>query len=138
MQVNENIGHGQLLKHDVEQSLVKPEFIFWQIDLREQQAFGKKVVRYGDALKQVFLHHEVFLLLEPFRHKEQFQGKGVLAWVLIKFWKKWVVGKFFQYESGGIVFGKYMGKGGFTGPYISFNGNKMMIHIYPSNLRRGR
>jgi hypothetical protein len=49
-----------LLVDDVEKPLVQPELVPRQINFRKQQAFGKKVIRYRDVLKKVFLLNQFF------------------------------------------------------------------------------
>lgn len=94
VQIDQQFRHDHLLLEDIKQTLVQPEFIFRQVYLGKQKAFGKEIIRYRDLLEKVFLLEKIFQLLEPFRHKKQFHGKGILWRVIVKLWEEGVVRKF--------------------------------------------
>lgn len=127
MQVDQDLGLHQLLVDDGEQPLVKPELVFRQVDLGEQQAFGEQIIGDGEVLEKVFLLNEFLQLLEALRHEKQFQGEGILRGVLIELGEKGVVGKLLQHQPGIEVLGEQVGEGGLAGAYIPFYGNEIIL-----------
>ena len=79
MQVDQQFWLHQLLVDDLEESLVQTEFVFRQVDLGKEQALGKKIIRYGQVLKKIFLLYQFLELLEPFCHEKQFQRESILG-----------------------------------------------------------
>ena len=132
MQVNQDVRLEQLLVNDVEQALVQIEFICRQVHLGEEQTFGKKVIRDGDALKKVTLLNQLLQLLETFRHEKQFQRKGVLFRVFIELGQEGVVGKLLQDQPGIVMLRQQVRQGGLAGADVSFNSNKRILHCFNS------
>ena len=84
--------------YDLEQSLIKTKLIIRQIYFGEQQAFGKKVIRYSDVLKKIFLLYQVFELFLTFGHKKQLERKSIEFWILVKLWEKGIISKLFEHK----------------------------------------
>lgn len=128
MQVDQDVRLNQLLVYDIKQALVQPEFIFRQGYFGKQQAFGKEIIRNSQALEEVFLLYQFFLLLVPLCHKKQFHRERILLGVLVEFRKKRIVRKFFQHKAGIIMFTQQVCQGGFPCADISFYGDEVVVH----------
>ncbi len=99
MQVDQYIWVQQLLVNDIEEFLIQAKLFRSQVDLCEQQAFGKKVIADRNAFKKVVGVQQVFQLFVALRHKKQLERKGILCRVLIKLWQEGIFGKFFENET---------------------------------------
>ena len=128
MEVDEDIGLHDLGLEDVEEILIEAEFLFGEIDLGKQEAFGEKVVRDGEGLEKVRGIHQFLQLFVAFGHEEQFKRKGVLSGVLVEFREEWVVGELFEDEAGVEMAGEHMRQGCFAGADISFYSDEVMVH----------
>lgn len=128
MQIDKDIRLQQLLEQDLKEPLVEAEFIFRQVDLGEEQAFGKQIIGDGQALEEVFLTDEFLLLLEAFCHEKEFQRKGILPRILVEFGQKGIVGKLFEDQSRPEMIRQNMRKRGLSRPDISFDCNEIVLH----------
>jgi hypothetical protein len=128
MQVNEQVRLYHLLVDDFKQALVEPEFIVRKVHFGKKEAFGEQVVRNGQGLEKVFLMEKILLLLIPFGHEKEFQGKGILGRILIKLGEEWIVGKLLQDQAGVEMARQQMGQRGFSCSDIAFNGNEVIVH----------
>src|SRR5580698_1711214 len=108
MEVDEEVRLDELCIQDVEQFLIEPEFLIGEIDLGEQQAFGKQVVGDRQGLKKVASMDQFFELFISLGHKEQFQRKSVLRRILIEFRKERVIGELLQDQPGIVMPGQHM------------------------------
>ncbi len=128
VQVNEQVGLDELLVNNVEQALVQPELIFGQVHFCKQQAFGKKIIGYSDALKKIFLLNQVFQLFVPFGHKKKLERESILFWIFIKLGQKRIVGKLLQYQPCIVMSCQQVSQRGFAGADIAFYGDEMVVH----------
>jgi hypothetical protein len=127
VEINNNIRLDHLLQNDIEQSLVKPEFIFGQVHFGKQQAFGKEIIRDRHILKKVFLLNQFFQLLESFRHEKKFQREGILLRIFVKLGKKRIVCKLFQDQPRIKMFRKQVRKRGLARTNVSFDSYEIVI-----------
>jgi hypothetical protein len=127
VEINNNVWLYYLLQNNIEQSLVKPEFILGQVHFCKQQAFCKQVIRDRHILEKVFLLYQFFQLLESFRHKKKFQRESILLRILIKLRQKRIVCKLLQDEPRIKMFRKQVRERGLARTNISFNSYEIVI-----------
>jgi hypothetical protein len=129
VEVHEYVGLYELRVYDIEQALVKTEFLFGQVHACKQQAFGEQVIGYGNRLEKVFRMYQFLQLFVPFGHEKQFERKSVLFGTFVKFWQEGIVGEFFQHQPRIEMFAQQVCQRGFARADIAFNRNKVIIHI---------